>query len=243
MKDNDPRSTCADVEGLLPLFVGGDLEGDDIALVARHVVDCERCGRGLEAARTARSELRAGLRAVVADREPELWPAVRAELAAEGLIREPGVAAPGPVRTGSTADRRPRRLGALPRVAAGLAAGFLAIFLVGQGLQGPSNTPERPSEGTGNELAEERGPAPTILGPVVDSALADAEVDAPSTAPTGLRPVGFGTETLFDQAREDLLREELERRTLRSGAGLYLPDPQSGGSGPQGDLVSGFRLQ
>mgnify|MGYP000220804034 CR=1 FL=1 len=241
MKDNDPRTTCTDIEGLLPLFVGGDLDGDDLARVAGHVAGCERCGAGLEAAREARHELRRGLRAGVQDREPELWPAIRAELAKEGLLGSPGVAAPGTVHPGDRADRRPRRLVSLPRVAAGIAAGF-AVFLVGQGLLGPTDIPEGPTPGAGNELVEERGAPAPALGPLVDSALAGAEVDAPAAVPTGLRPVGIGNETLFDEAREDLLREAHEQRTLRSGAGFFPTDPHSGADA-QGELASGFRLQ
>lgn len=250
MKDPDPRATCADVESLLPLFVGGDLDAEDLTLVSVHVAGCRDCAAGLEAARAARHELRQGLTAGLEGREPQLWPAIRAELQQEGLLGPQGVAAPAPLRPvpsvldDSTADAPPVRRAGLPRVAAGLAAGIAAVLLIGQGLQGPATTPgDRP--GDDRVLVDERGPAgpvPGVLAP--GSALADAApAPATPTAPAagGLRPVGFDSGTLFDEAREDLLQDAARQGALPGGSGIFMIQPDDAGSGAQ--LTSGFKLQ
>ncbi|MDF1800071.1 MAG: zf-HC2 domain-containing protein [Planctomycetota bacterium] len=247
----DPRTTCTEVEGLLPLFIGGDLEGDDIALVAVHVEGCERCAEALEGVRRARQELRAGLQMAVEGREPQLWPAIRSELHREGLLRAPGEPVslrplPGGADLEHDADRAPARPASLPRVAVGMAAGIAAVLMIGRGFfGGPELTPQDPGGSGGDRVVERQAaPTPNVRG-LDGSAVADATLgsEARPKPSARLRPVGFENETLFDGAREDLLRDAQEARTLQPGVGSFLPSPSSGSAGSQGELVSGFKLQ
>ena len=243
----DPRTNCTEVEGLLPLFVGGDLESDDLALVAVHVEGCERCAEGLRGVRRARQELRAGLQMAVEGREPQLWPAIRSELHREGLLRAPGEPASlrplsGGADLNHNADRAPARRASLPRVAVGMAAGFVAVLMIGRGFfGGPEITPLDPGGSSGDRVVEhEDSTTPRVSG-LVDSALADATLGSEATpaAPSRLRPVGFENETMF----EELLREAQDARTLQPGSGFILPNPSSSSAGSQSELASGFKLQ
>ena len=77
------QSECIEVRGMLPLFVGGDLESGDTELVGLHLGDCEACQAHLSRARVARQELRAELSRLVDGHEPQLWPVLRESLARE----------------------------------------------------------------------------------------------------------------------------------------------------------------
>jgi hypothetical protein len=128
----------------------------------------------------------------------------------------------------------------LPRVAAGLAAGVAVLFLIGQGQNDPASSPEAPAPG--GELVQDvgdRSPAPSLS----DALAGGGELPSETTeAPGGLRPVGFTSETLFDQAREDLLLEVRRGATMQAGTGPFLASPSTSPA-PEGELASGFRLQ
>ncbi len=77
---------CAEVEAHLPLYVGGDLEAPLAEVVALHLEGCRTCAVRLEALENAREELLSLARAPQRGVEVDLWPAVRAQLAEEGVL-------------------------------------------------------------------------------------------------------------------------------------------------------------
>jgi anti-sigma factor RsiW len=85
---NETKTICTEVEGLLPLYVGGDLEKDQLSLVSEHLQKCTPCTTAFGRTRNARGLLRAELIDLVDGREPQLWPALREQLQAEGLFKQ-----------------------------------------------------------------------------------------------------------------------------------------------------------
>lgn len=85
---------CTQVENDLALFVGGELDAATQASSARHLESCAACGAKARAAREAHTALREGLCAAnTSAGGPDLWPALRAQLAREGRFSgEPFVA-------------------------------------------------------------------------------------------------------------------------------------------------------
>lgn len=82
-------STCTDVRSLLPLVVGGDLEEDQALAVVEHLESgCEPCATALRELQRVRGHL-----LELPERSPapavDLWPGVRATLAAEGRLGRP----------------------------------------------------------------------------------------------------------------------------------------------------------
>ncbi len=109
---------CGDVQPLLGLQVGGDLEDSDQGgLVLEHLARCEACAAELErltAARTALLELEWRSPAPRID----VWSSVRAQLQSEGLLMAPAVApaaalASQPVQSGGSGRRMRQSLAAL----------------------------------------------------------------------------------------------------------------------------------
>ena len=165
---NDPE--CAEVRGHLPLFVGGDLEGAGAPetseggagadagreatpavglAVERHLGRCEACRLEFERVREARGVL-LGMRAE-AQPELDLWPGIRAGLAASGLL-------------GKSRAARPRWLRWIPYAAA---AGLLGGLI---GLDRWTLPHSAPVAGTGRSTGAvaEAEPAPALpvaLGP------------------------------------------------------------------------------
>lgn len=91
---NANRTSCGEVRERLPLYVGGDLDLDVLDSVRGHLELCRECAVRADDALRARRELVAAFRAREADvARPELWPAIRATLRAEGLIHEAGQSA------------------------------------------------------------------------------------------------------------------------------------------------------
>lgn len=233
------KAICTEVEGLLPLFVGGDLEHEDNTNVGQHIEECAGCALLFKRAELARRELRRGLSELVDGREPQLWPAIREELAREGLLRASGGQTPvldmaerRSLVPGGEGERRPFTWRTL-RVAGGLAASLTLVFLVGRSLDfgATERMPLQPA-GSGG-LAREAAPAAAT-----GDLFADAGTLQPAeAAPSGLRPVGLGELPLFDQARDQNLRE-------RSAAsrGIFFP-AQRAPSNTEGDLASSFSLQ
>lgn len=78
---------CSEVLAELPLFVGGDLEAPGRDQVARHLEDCGSCIEALSAAAEARAVLVEHLERTASAPSDSVWPALREELRAEGLVR------------------------------------------------------------------------------------------------------------------------------------------------------------
>jgi len=118
---------CGETQEKLPLFVGGDLDGESLASVRAHLEVCRACA---ERARTVQRAREALVRAL---RSPEegpggssLWPGVRAALLAEGRIQPAAV--PGAERFARTGNR-----GRLRWLAPLAAAAALIALLQGTG--------------------------------------------------------------------------------------------------------------
>jgi anti-sigma factor RsiW len=223
------KAICIEVEGLLPLFVGGDLEQEDATAVLQHIEECAVCAGALQRAETARRELRRGLAELVDGREPQLWPAIREELAREGLFREVAVRrslVPGGERERLLFTRKSLRY------AGGLAASLALIFLVGRNLDFGGADPVRPSAPDASGLAE-------VVQPTAPADLfADAGSAEPATRSAGgLRPVGLSETPLFDQARDAILRERAESQ------GIFFLPVRPTPSASEGELASSFSLQ
>lgn len=226
---------CTEVQGMLPLYVGGDLEVDDTKSVATHLSDCADCQAVLARADLARSELRRELFARVDGHEPQLWPALRESLAREGMLTDERTA---PHRTGhglSLRSWRPFQVGAA------VAASLMALFFMTDFGGGLNADGVRPAS-HGGALVETikskdvdvqavPGAALRSVGAVQPDAVAES-----GSAPAGLRPVGLRDTTLFDQAREEILKQ------TQNGQQLFfvpqLPTPQD-----QGELASSLTLQ
>ncbi len=188
MNANTP--SCTEFEGLLPLYVGGDLEPAQSRSVAGHVRACARCAARAARARAARIVYRS---AAVTDEPPELWEGIRAALVAGGLVHAPRsrVAARGPV---PVLTRNGLAWGGLVSAAAALLVGVLWIT------SGP--------EGTGAGL-DQPGllDAPLALegASAAPDALAGVEtlraVPAALAGPGALRRAGTDDARLADEAR------------------------------------------
>lgn len=76
---------CSEIENALPLFVGGDLEGDASRAIEAHLMHCAACSLRMHAAREAHGVLVRALRSHSAP-GPDLWSGVRAVLWEEGLL-------------------------------------------------------------------------------------------------------------------------------------------------------------
>lgn len=94
---------CGETKEKLPLFVGGDLDGESHASVRAHLEACRACA---ERARTAQRAREALVRAIQPPAGgvggPSLWPGVRAALVAEGRLQPAALpGAEGFARTGT----------------------------------------------------------------------------------------------------------------------------------------------
>lgn len=182
----NPSERCAEIRAALPLFVGGDLEAEEIADVAAHLGRCPGCAEVEALARTARGGL-----SVLAELEarrpvPALWDGVRRRLEQEGILgpvsRVPMKLA---VRTSAAAATpaaaaavRPRPSGVVRRLWIGSAAAAAAVvFAFGvastfgpSGSISPSTTGPGAIAGAGDAAAEriDGGNTPTPTTPAVD---------------------------------------------------------------------------
>lgn len=243
-------SNCTTIQGLLPLHVGGDLEAGDAQRVDAHLGDCPVCQDAMSRAQVARGALRAELFAQVDGHEPQLWPALRERLHAEGLIATPATGRQDEAPAGRT---RPAaaRMGwrGWPQTAAAVAASVLALaYVAAGGLTGglggePAGLDGGRTDGLVNDgMVEERGAAEGA-GPASASSVGSALVSTPpSLQPSagdlaggapGLQPVPLQSKPLFDQAREDILQQ---------GQPLYMM-PATQPLADEGDLASSLRLQ
>jgi hypothetical protein len=138
---SNPSPNCADTRAALPLYVGGDMEFQELAQVKAHLDDCETCRLHEDRARQARGALVSMLQ--FDESSPEggsVWDGVRAGLVAEGLIvgRAADSGLEGerdilvPLRAASTPRPGPSPVRAFPRLrVASLAAAAGLVFALG----------------------------------------------------------------------------------------------------------------
>ncbi len=187
---------CTQVENDLALFVGGELEAATQASLARHLESCAGCGAKARAAREAHTALREGLCAAnTAAGGPDLWPALRAQLAREGRFSgassETG-AAPASPHFESIAALRTRRR-SLGRSNWRFAAAA-AVLVAALGWW-------RFSIDDGDEAAPiAQGPRTESTGPRAHAGDPLPVMPVSESVAQGLQPVPVGERTLLDRA-------------------------------------------
>lgn len=88
----EPKSEpCLEVQHLLPLYVGADLDPAEMDLVAEHLNGCEECRASNLALLGARERISSLAEASWTLRTPDLWSGVRAGLVQEGLLGRPSI--------------------------------------------------------------------------------------------------------------------------------------------------------
>jgi len=201
---------CIDVQGLLPLWVGSDLEPHELDAVRSHLKECNECralaDRG-QAARAVFMTLREEEEETSAA-SPELWQGIRSRLLEEGVL--------GPAD--SHAQRELASVG--PRVSrswgrwGGVAAAAALVITLGVVRLLEPSTELEPT----NPIAAE----PAMQQPV-EAVDLEATVLRPAVA---LRRAAADDEHMIDQAA-----------TYRGGWDVTTPVPQGTGDGTQ--LTSG----
>ena len=130
-----PSPNCADTRAALPLYVGGDMELQELAHVKAHLDDCETCRLHEDRARQARGALVSMLQSDESSPEGEsVWGGVRAGLIAEGLIAGTGAEREVlvPQRPANTPQPGPTPVRSFPRLGvASLAAAAGLVFALG----------------------------------------------------------------------------------------------------------------
>ena len=171
------QDPCGEFLAHLPLFVGGDLEGEPLEAVGQHAASCGACAGELERARRVRALLLA-LNAASSAPQVDLWPDLRARLQAEGLTGRRAAAA-------AARHDGARRWRYVAAAAAVMALGF---FLQRQDLLQRSGAPAAP--GSGGEMASDvsESPAPTNLA-ATDSGTTDHQEQQPRRELAGGAPV------------------------------------------------------
>jgi anti-sigma factor RsiW len=150
---------CAEIEGSLPLYVGGDLEERALAQVREHLAACPRCGERALAARAVRRELVRALR-LDGRSGPDLWSGVRAVLADDGALPAPR---PEPATLRPAPRAAPRRWGGW-RVAA--AASIAIAFGFWAGARWADDPASEPLPGLPPAVAEVPAPGEVPVVPV-----------------------------------------------------------------------------
>ena len=169
---------CSEIRSHLPLFVGGELDPALQQAVERHLERCGACADDHAAALDARRALR-GLAATTGT-GPDLWPALRARLAAEGRF------APGsPVEPAPMSARRQFAWRALPFSAAAAVLLLAAGVMLGRMSQpGEADGGLEPVEPASGALVQQPGPAgrvrPVALQPLDPTEWPDAAPSAVS---------------------------------------------------------------
>jgi hypothetical protein len=194
---SNPSSNCADTRAALPLFVGGDMESQEMAQVKAHLDDCGTCRLHEDRARQARGALVSMLQSDESSPEGEsVWGGVRAGLIAEGLIAGTGAEREVlvPQRPANTPQAGPAPVRSFPRLfVASLAAAAGLVFALGMihFLGG---------EGSGLNV----GPGPGgVEGGVTVRTHSAVHGDDPATLKPGhLRPVEPGGTAIHDSALE-----------------------------------------
>lgn len=227
---NSMLMNCSEVQGELPLYVGGDLEVPTNERVARHLKSCAVCSGVLDSideARVARLEHFES----VADSGPStsLWPGLRESLLAEGLIQgaEPAVheltpQPSPPVQAPLSAAGRLLRF--LPMAAAAAGLFFLGTLFQGTLFQG---------EGPGGGVNSTGGVVPAMVmdqSPTNDvqpiestpasNGLARGEMLQPVERGSSLQPAGSAAEILSRRAQPFLGETVQPFNALRPIQGL-----------------------
>ena len=193
-------ATCFDVRSALPLFVGGDLEIEELRAVEEHLEACPSCQEHQQRARAARAVLTARRD----DPSPDLWTGVQARLATEGVFASAGPKGPRALETTPTLRSVPLRpLRLLPVGVLSAAAAVICAFLLAGFLKPDSGAEAGQGPGT---IA---GTGGTVIGtmPVVGEGLPASSkgpaLEADSAAPEGfLRPLSEGAEFMYQRGRE-----------------------------------------
>ena len=240
--------------------------------MAGHLHGCEACAAVFRRTRDARGLLRTELIDLVDGREPQLWPALREQLQAEGLFKQAASGAPdggalsNPTKLEPAAALAPIRTHPRWRKVAGLAAGVAAVFVLGKmttfgggaGLGSPAvagGGAVEPADATDVSGSGRGGFGGTLVsnGAVgadldADSLLAGAGDAGPveSTGPMPETSAGSGAlrPVGFDeQSLGDIARENL-RREREAGQMFYRVVPNPGATKRSGvGLVSSYSLQ
>jgi len=181
---SEARRECVETRSGLPLWVGGDLDPAATTALEQHLARCQDCVASAVAARSARAVLRQELETVAragASGE-DLWPGIRARMAAEGLL--------------AGTLRAPARRGLGWPLAAAAAVALFAWLAWTLRPEGP-----RPEFPVDDGLVVVPG-APAGEGPAVDPVTEDA---TPRLVPVarrsnGLRPLVAGESRLREEA-------------------------------------------
>ena len=249
---NESKTICTEVEGLLPLYVGADPEKDQLGLVAEHLKKCTSCTLAFSRTREARGLLRAELIDLVDGREPQLWPALREQLQAEGLFQQAaegvpvgGVLVASKGKTSSTFHGQLHVAPIIPGLfgrrrfqrAASLAAGITAVFFLGKMLY-PQTVTENadPSMGDGLVSVPEnlKGTGFRLDNTSEDllvqaGTAAEVESDQPQeSGAVGLTPSlgGLRPMPFGEQSLADVARQSVLDQAAAYPGGILLVAPQ-----------------
>lgn len=196
-----PQDTCFEVRAALPLYVGQDLEHEELRAVAEHLADCPACEELHARARDARLVLSDRRDELDAAPVPDLWSDVRVQLRDEGLLAPIGPrslkAAAEPL---SVAGRRHFLVVGM----ASAAAAILCTFLLTGGFQSGGAAGNDPlAGGDSGALVDSGSGAPvSATTPVVHPVSSDK-----------LRRATSPEEALYPRARE-----------MRAEQGLAAPE-------------------
>lgn len=81
LQEDDVLPACRPTVELLAAWVDGGLHGDEARLVTRHVAQCARCTEEAQALREVLGDLHAAMEdSPVADRDPQFWAAMAANI-------------------------------------------------------------------------------------------------------------------------------------------------------------------
>lgn len=164
-----PSDKCSEIRFALPLYVGGDLDPEELGTVREHLADCAPCRAHEERARVARELLVARAGTGFTGDTPSLWEGVRTALVAEGLLAGAPVSRSPVSRSPVSRRIGPRPLAPRSRWVIGSAAAAAAlVFAFGlSGLLGPAGG----IHGEGARLAGDpallRSQAATPVNPAV----------------------------------------------------------------------------
>lgn len=188
---NTQRMSCGETREKLPLYVGGDLDSEILEGVRAHLDLCGECSRRAGEALRARRELVGALRSRESERpRPDLWPALRATLRAEGLVHEPRA----PLALPAEPVRGPRSRWTWALAATAAAALLVAMAQI-SGVLSPRTGSERLPELVEGPSA---APSPADVGVVpvalpASGGLQRIDPREPMRRPVIFRPVRPGT--------------------------------------------------
>ncbi len=214
-----PKDACFEVRAALPLYVGGDLDRDELVAVEVHLESCPACRVAEGRARDAREVLTSSC---AEGPTPDLWSGIQGQLQAEGLFASP---------IASTLEfQAPKhRLRLVPVGVLSAAAALVLAYLMA-GFFTPGLTPEVSpglaiSPGSGGTVTTAVPVGHTEAPPHV-APRATSKPIAESTG--GLRPLDEGEDPMYLRARE-----------MRAEQGIVVPRP--GGAMRNGNQPAGDR--